>query len=231
MLALGGHAMYRLSSSFLLLALACAAPAAPAPLNRAWLSGWDRPVDPVGDCRFDRAGAALTVTVPGRGHGLEVLPIRLKAPRLLRDVQGDFAVQVRVGGLRVPAENADRGAGIILAGGKGFVRFQRTAEKIGGEAAPTLCIAYPENGDNMRVYADGPPLRGAAYLRVERRGGDLRFYSSRDGKEWAEAFHGEAGRPMRYKLPHRLKVGVVAEATAEGTFGAVFDRFKLTNLR
>ncbi|MFO0845376.1 MAG: hypothetical protein U0797_23835 [Gemmataceae bacterium] len=63
-----------------------------------WVTGWDRPVNPHGYCRFDRAGSKLTITVPGDGHELDVRNDRLNAPRLLKDVEGDFAAQVRVTG-------------------------------------------------------------------------------------------------------------------------------------
>src|SRR5258708_4623953 len=43
--------------------------AAPAPLRRSspvWTVGWDKPVDTLGLCRFDRDGDKLTLTVPGK---------------------------------------------------------------------------------------------------------------------------------------------------------------------
>ena len=49
---------------------------------------------------------------------------------------------------------------------------------------------------------------------------------SQDGKTW-----GRLGNPVRLELLQKLKVGVVAEATAEGTFKVVFDNFKLTPLK
>src|SRR5947209_3073819 len=93
--------MPRLASLLLAALVATAADGAPVPRPKAspvWTRGWDRPVNPGGRCRFDRTGDKLTLTVPGRGHGLDVSNGRLNAPRLLRDLRGDFVVQVRVGG-------------------------------------------------------------------------------------------------------------------------------------
>jgi hypothetical protein len=65
-----------------------------------------------------------------------------------------------------------------------------------------------------------------AYIRV-RRGGNFLYYGwSSDGVNWMVTPL-VVGFP---ELPHKLKVGVVAEVTAEGTFEAEFDHFKLTPL-
>src|SRR5262245_39546641 len=81
-------------------------------------------------------------------------------------------------------------------------------------------------------YPRGGPVRqgkGAhRYLRLERRGQDLGMMVSQDGQEWQWV--------LKEKwffwpwLPRKVQVGVFAEATAECTFQAVFDRFKLTPL-
>src|SRR4051794_29077562 len=86
------------------LLVAVAAVAAPAPVYRAsgvWVEGWAEPVDPLGDSRFDRDSKTLSVTVRGKkeGSGRGYLGRDLPyAARLLRDVDGDFSAQVRVGG-------------------------------------------------------------------------------------------------------------------------------------
>jgi regulation of enolase protein 1 (concanavalin A-like superfamily) len=184
------------------------------------VTGWDRPVDPVGDCRFDRRGDRLTVTVPGKGRELDVAGRRLNAPRLLRDVRGDFMVQVRVEGrLRtadMPVGREWGQAGLLLASERDF--------KVKLTAGPmllyqTLTSAYET------VPPIGPRVGRSVWIRLERRGDVLWLAFARDGKKWKRL-----GEPLRMELPHKLKVGVVAENTAEGTFKAVFDQFRLTPL-
>ena len=64
--------MHRRAALLLSCALAAVVvTAAPAPVARPWFAGWGRPVDPAGDCQFDRQGDKLTIHVPGGGHGLE----------------------------------------------------------------------------------------------------------------------------------------------------------------
>jgi hypothetical protein len=68
-------------------------------------------VDEKKDCGFNRKGGKLTITVPGRGHKLEYardggrckLGADSAAPMLLREVEGDFTVSVRVAGAVEPA--------------------------------------------------------------------------------------------------------------------------------
>jgi hypothetical protein len=118
----------RCSTILVLAALSAVALAAPAPKPSVWKAGWDRPVDLCRDCRFDYDGDRLTITVPGKNHGLEVAENRLNAPHLLREVRGDFVVQVRVRGTFAP--NGDEGyhrAGLLLMYEKTVLRVQRTA--------------------------------------------------------------------------------------------------------
>src|SRR4051794_6272305 len=90
--------MHRFAAFLFVGLFAAAVLAAPAPRPRPptpWVTGWDKPVDPSGDCRFDRDGDRLTISVPGKGHELNY-ERPMTAPQLLRDVEGDFDVQVRV---------------------------------------------------------------------------------------------------------------------------------------
>ena len=115
-------------AALLLCALAGGLAAAPAPISRPsketgpWFDGWDRPVDPLGDCKFARKGDRLTITVPGKGHQLDIVQGGLNAPRLLREVEGDFLVQVRVRGDYRPADLDKPGmlrqAGLVLLGSR-----------------------------------------------------------------------------------------------------------------
>ena len=103
---------------------AVAAVAAPAPVfkgkpSRMWVTGWDEAVDQQGGCRFDRDGDKLALTVPpGKARYHDVKGGRRDAPYLVRDVEGDFTVRVRVDGDLGPPGGRPRGAGLLLIGGK-----------------------------------------------------------------------------------------------------------------
>src|SRR5262249_37393553 len=151
-------------------------------------------------CLFQREGDKLTITVPGEGHDLAVEGGRRNAPRLLRGAEGDFAVQVRVGGDFRRKELAGdaglprgalppRGRGGACrpaSGGAGFVRLERCAG-VGDLHLPggavvrySACIGLP----GRMTFMSGPSLGKPAYLRLERRGEVLTWAFSETGKAW-----------------------------------------------
>lgn len=76
---------------FLLASVILAAPAPPP-----FKAGWDKPLDPDSDCKFTREKDSLTIELPGTDHDYYPLRGRVNAPRLLREIEGDFEMQVRV---------------------------------------------------------------------------------------------------------------------------------------
>jgi hypothetical protein len=189
---------------------------------------------PVGDCRFARDGTKLTITVSGKGHGMDFLQGWLLAPRLLRGAEGDFVMQVRVGGdfgpLKGERGRALRRAGLLLTDGKDFVRLARSADA----SYPAYSVFNGQHSLGLaggcNQYNAGPPWGRPARIRVERRfrnGRDLlRATYSVDGKKWEPL-----GGPIGTLMPSRIKVGVFAEATAEGQFEVVFDQFQFRPLK
>jgi regulation of enolase protein 1 (concanavalin A-like superfamily) len=162
-------------------------------------------------------------------------------PRVLRDVEGDFAVQVRVGGefrqAEMAGQNVARRAGLLLTDGKSVVRLLRAAyrgcPRGGGLRLDAYHLTVEYNlhkswsGD---TYDFGPTLGAPAYLRLERRGDGLTFLAGQDGEKWEKMAELNPHFPRPVKIPPRVKVGVFAEATALGPFTARFDQFKLTPL-
>src|SRR5262249_36323812 len=73
-------------------------PPAPPPAPHLTLRDWGSAVDPDGDCTFTIKPNALTIAVPGSDHVLGVERGRMNAPRVLREITGDFIAQVRVAG-------------------------------------------------------------------------------------------------------------------------------------
>src|SRR6266498_1793752 len=175
----------------LLLSVLGVAFAAPAPRPSTWTAGWDKPVDPSRDCRFDYEGEKLTITVPGKNHGLDVMENRLNAPHLLRAVRGDFDVQVRVGGNFRPAGNEGyRRAGFLLMYGNTVVRIQRAANLAENEKKYCFYIGMHSLGGQggLTSWDTNWPAGIPAYLRVERRGNLFAVTGSQDGKKWNQPF-------------------------------------------
>ncbi len=113
--------MIRSCSALLLFLAVCAAVAAPMPPRKPFETGWEKPVDPDGDCKFIRDKDALTIEVPSTDHALGIELNLMNAPRLLRDVKGDFIVELRVSGEFQPSNVATTNSGIPPFVGAGLL--------------------------------------------------------------------------------------------------------------
>jgi hypothetical protein len=202
-----------------LLALLClisasAIVAAPAPVPKPiptgpWFDGWEKPVNKKKDCSFDRKGGKLTITVPGRGHKLDLvrdLPTwRLgadsAAPMLLREVEGDFTVRFRVGGAVAPAPQERKG-GIFKAG----------------------LVLLDGNKEVMRLLQHYPVNKQPIYMLIERRGDKVSCNRSWDGVTWPD----DPDASFETQASKKLKLAIVASSDGDGVFKAEFDQLKIT---
>jgi regulation of enolase protein 1 (concanavalin A-like superfamily) len=232
-----GLDMHRLTALLLCsLLVAFAAVAAPAPVYKgqppaSWVKGWNEPTDSQGGCRFDRDGGRLTLTVPpGKARYHDVREGRRDAPCLLRDVEGDFRVQVRIGGDFGRPGGGPRGAGLmLLAGEDGWLLLRgagrRNAREPDGHRFLTYCAGPFRGAMSEGSYAVKSPHKNCR-LRLERRGDRMAMHVSEDGVGWTARYEQTEGG-----LPRRMKVGVAAQAGADGGLEAVFDEFELTLLK
>jgi hypothetical protein len=175
--------------------------AAPAPFRRAspvWTNGWNKPE---GEGRFDRDGDKLTITVSGKG-----------ASHLLRDVEGDFVVQVRHTG-------DFRRAGLLLMDRTNIIHLDRRGSSI----FLTIPVDVADSGLPYKLDVDtkveGPPTARPVFFRLERRGNRLWFSWSEDGRR-----RPIEARELPNKLSRKLKLGIFAEGTGK----PIFDKFELT---
>jgi hypothetical protein len=76
------------------LLLACTALATPAP--EPFVTGWGYPVNPDRDCKIRRDKGVLTIEMPSGDHDYDPVRERFNAPRILREIEGNFEIQVRV---------------------------------------------------------------------------------------------------------------------------------------
>ncbi|HEY7153944.1 MAG TPA: DUF1349 domain-containing protein, partial [Gemmataceae bacterium] len=191
---------------------------------------WQPPVDPDGDCQFKEADGKLTITVPAKSHVLHLGANGMNSPRLLREVEGDFTAQVRVGGDFTPAADSTNGAkfswigaGLLLwVNDNTFLRLERAGWY---ERKPSTLYAnweVREDGKLKEVQHNFPSLSAAeTYLRLERRGKQILASYSEDGQKWSNV------KPLDMELPAKVKIGVLAGSTTSRTFAPTFDQFQL----
>jgi regulation of enolase protein 1 (concanavalin A-like superfamily) len=226
---------------------ACAALAAPIPKPRGGelgKPGWDAPIDPDKACKFTKGDGSLTIQLPAKDHDVDGNRKRNNAPRLLRNFEGDFRMEVRVSGdFHASAAASAPGASSFTAGGlfvllgdehESSIRLELGRARYEGEALVYVALksfSVKATGSVTAIATEtgeGWPLkRGAtqAYLRLERSGGTFIPWYGPDGKKWTKSTTLGVGRP-----PAKLKVGVIALSTSKGPLKVTFDRFKLTKL-
>ncbi len=177
---------------------------------------WDKPLDPDGDCRFREDAGKLTISLPDKKvHDLVAEVGKTNAPRLLRDVTGDFVAEVRIGG-------DFSGDSVLLAGlfltvdDKTYLRLER-----GRFAGGAHCFwELRRDGKRDAKSAIDPVPAFEGYLRLERRGSTLIGSHGTDGQNWTELTSYEID------LPLKVKIGVAAVSTS-AAFAPTFERFRL----
>jgi regulation of enolase protein 1 (concanavalin A-like superfamily) len=218
--------------ALLLLALVVAAPVPKGPADEMGRD-WGTRVDPDKDCRFRLDKGRLRITIPGTPHVMSAERGTTNAPRVVRDVAGDFTAEVRVSSDFPTDDKAlvDRrwafyGAGLVVwADEKNYIRFERARMHIAGRG----WRCYPswemrEDGEVARgwAWADGTLEEDRpAYLRLTRKGDELTAAVSQDGKEWREL------PALKVKFGRTVKVGVIALQNTKAGYEAEFEALKV----
>lgn len=224
---------------FLLLAAPLLAVGAPAPKDA--LANWGKPVDPAKDCKFEATGTKLKITVPGGKdpHDLSAeLNAPMHAPRVLKDVDGDFQMDVSVAAFAVPegAEGGTErnvaffGAGFLVwQDEKNYVRLERAMFRRDPQSPCYISFELRRNGEFVKYGTpeDGnlDPKKGAM-LKLTRKGNTFTAAVSEDaGKTWNEL------KPLEAEFDKKVQAGVIAVNTAKADFVPEFDKYTLGDLK
>lgn len=222
------------------LLLTCDTFAAPAP--KPFMSGWDNPVNADKDCKIIRDKGTLTIEMPGSDHDYEPVRKRFNAPRLLREFEGDFEMQVRVQidcrpsfQTTVKGQPSYVGAGFLLIPPEKFgIISMRWDYRLAGQEPGTDGLAAEmirgakggqSNGIRGKRWKNWPfkTRPEHVYLSLKREGDILYCKISSDRKEWVTIGGGQF-----LGLPSKLKVGLAAYSTSNEPSKARFDQLKLT---
>lgn len=220
------------SMTGLILASLSLAPAAGDDPAATALRGWGTIVDPDGDCRFTVERDRLAIAVPGRVHALSAERGQVNAPRVLREVEGDFVAEVRVSGgfpagaeSLVPGRRPFHAAGLILWRDPGsYLRLERASMVVDGRTVSYLNFEIRDDGRWLRAgdSAEHPlPADGDVWLRLDRRGGKVRASVSIDGDRWSSL------KPLEVELPRRVRVGVAATHNTSTPFEPRFEGLRI----
>ena len=189
---------------------------------------WGDAVDPDGDCKFELEPREnrVRIIVPGKTHILSAEIGRVNAPRILRDVEGDFDVSVRVAGTSHPGGKATttvyppyHGAGLLIwQDQENYVRLEIAADLQHGKARPYVNFEHRKDGA-LATSSGIMNTDGSNHLRLKRRGAEIYASFGPDGVRWTSF------SPLTAKLNDRLNVGVAAINSSTKPFTAEFEGF------
>ncbi len=175
------------------------------------LGAWGSAVDPDGDCKIVDKGDALEIAIPNTHHDLNADNNKLNAPRVMREVAGDFAMTVKAAGELKPGVESTNpkavpyiGAGIVVwQDSDNYIILGRAAINRRGKVGEFAAFEEREWGTRGALNNRGIEP-GGVHLRLERRNNRILGYTSKDGKTWSRL------DPMETSYPATLKVGLYA---------------------
>jgi regulation of enolase protein 1 (concanavalin A-like superfamily) len=199
----------------------------PEPLGRE-LKGWGLAIDADKDCEFVPEQKSLSIKVPGTYHDLNPDSGKLNSPRVMRAVEGDFVVTVKVSGDFKPGGKATKtnglpynGAGLIIwSDSDNFIRLERGAILRNGKVNTIVAFEEREGGYRGAVHNE-LFAGGTCYLRLERKDSRIFGAISTDGSKWKQV------KPIDTVWPAKLKIGLSAINSNNEPFMVKFEEFDL----
>lgn len=183
--------------------------------NGTNLPGWGLAIDPQKDCEFTPAKDKLTMAIKSSKHQMAAERQNLNSPRVMREVEGDFTVTVKVngdfrpGGRSTNSKSAPwHGAGIIVwSDADNYIRLERSAVNRNGKIFPYVNFEEFEGGAHG-VTNNETMKGGDCWLRMERKGSRIHGSISFDGTTWKDL------KPIQIVWPTKLKIGLQATTTS-----------------
>lgn len=226
-----------------LLVMALVAPFAPAapppkgePARMEKLFG--TPVDPDKDCTFKLDRKKLVITVPDKAHPVATQAGKLAtAPRVLREVTGDFVARVKVVCRLPQVARAKVGKSWEYAAGLIVEQNERRYVSIEITRFATTTTDGPLTQLHRRACWDGTAittctndgktdLEAETWLELARVGDRIHVATTHNsGQTWDSI-----SDPVRHTLPQDIKVGLIAGHSGPAGFTATFEDFTVEPL-
>jgi S1-C subfamily serine protease len=192
------------------------------------LKGWGLAIDPDNDCKIIPGEKSITFQVPATLHDLYFAGGPINAPRVMREVEGDFVVKVKVCGDFNPGSKSTNpktipymGGGILLWNdSNNNLRFERFSWVRGEKITTGAFMEAFEGGRKGPNPIEQFPA-GDCYLRLERKGNRIVGAISDNGTNWKEL------KAIDALWPAKIKVGLAAINTSNEAFSVKFEEFEL----
>jgi regulation of enolase protein 1 (concanavalin A-like superfamily) len=195
-----------------------------AKLQRAY-GTWS---DPDKDSRYTLKEGELRISLPAENRHLGVIRqgATNNAPRVLREVEGNFTAVVRVAcptPKRVPKGFWPSCSGGLLAweSHQKYMVIQYCSGNVNGNTEAIWSNHISEAENLMTVQGFGEPTK-TAFVRLKREGDKVTPGWSLDGKKWKDF------KEAKVNWGAKVKVGLVAENCLEVPVEITFDQYSLT---
>jgi regulation of enolase protein 1 (concanavalin A-like superfamily) len=195
------------------------------------LTDWGTLADPRKNSRANVKDGVLSMVVPGQS-GFSIELKRMNAPRVLREVSGDFVATVKVEGDFAPGKQAFaeriayNGAGLLLLRDElTYVRLDRGTLVRSGRQTHFTNFELRVDGklERFGLPTDRPLLGDTAtWLRLERRGNEIRGAVRQGDEDWTYL------TPKKTALPDKLKIGVLGANSSNSPFSLRFSEFSVS---
>ena len=179
---------------------------------------WEDPKG--GGAWAERQGYLEMRTEPGQDlwHGPNGRGGDMSAPRLLMEVEGDFAIETR---MRITSQQREHGGLLVWKHANQFLRLEKTS----GPHAFRGDVRFERHvnrGYQLRGRGGGLKNARELFLRIERRGNQFSSFASGNGIQWRSCGQTNVG------MGHRVRVGL--HALCPGNIPPTLTRFDFFRL-
>ena len=200
------------------------------------VSAWGQPINADDTCQIRVTDEQVEISIAKGPRDLSAELNVTDAPRVMREVNGDFTVQVRViPDFRLRGQSTITGrpvfcsAGLLLWSSKtDYVRLERAMYVQPQKPVVDYMSFDRRKAGKWIVNRNRPPVHRSAeswYLRLKRRGDTVTGAISEDGQQWSP--------PQSIPIPdfpNKLLVGVAVCSTSKAPIKATFDSLEFQAL-
>ncbi len=201
------------------------------------VKGWGTIIDPDADSYIVATPEMLRIVLASGGHdlwyGREDETKRYNAPRVLREVQGDFVARVKVTAtwLGAPTESGSytRAAGLLIyESDQHYLRHERNRFMSGEQPGvvwswlPPLYDRSEQRISQWKSSRDDIFLGESTWLLMQRIGQTVHTWISHDGEDWKHTGTHETS------FPDAVQVGLLAHGLSSEKYAITFEHFRLT---
>lgn len=194
------------------------------------IPGWGVAIDPYKDGEFvpEGEGKRLTVKLTGSEHQKPVPKQLLYIPRVVREVEGDFVITVKIVGEFKPGGKSTHpknlpfnGAGILIwSDPENMIRIERAAVRRGPRISTYVNFEEFEGG-SVAASHNEVMKGGDCWVRAERQGSRIQASISFDGKTWKNL------KAIQTVYPEKLKIGLATSSSSGIPFTVTFEEFEV----